>query len=329
MHVLVTGGAGFIGSHYVRTLLDGTGARDIRVTVLDKLTYAGNPANLADVAHDERFRFRRGDINDRAVLDEVFPGVDTVVHFAAESHVDRSIDDGTAFMRTNVLGTQSLLDAALRHGTGRFVHVSTDEVYGSIEHGSWPEEHPLNPSSPYSASKASSDLLALACHRTHGLDVRVTRCSNNYGPMQFPEKVIPHFVTRLLTGRTVPLYGDGGNVRDWLHVEDHCRGIDLVRTAGRPGEIYNIGGGTELSNLELTRRLVGIAGADWSRVRHVADRKGHDRRYSVDWSKARDELGYRPLHSLETGLAATVRWYRDNPQWWQPLTDHAGTAVAA
>ncbi|MGC5346236.1 dTDP-glucose 4,6-dehydratase [Streptomyces sp. DT24] len=323
MHVLVTGGAGFIGSHYVRMLLRYSGSEQISVTVLDKLTYAGNPANLADVRDDIRLRFRRGDINDREILDELFPGIDAVVHFAAESHVDRSIENSAEFVRTNVLGTQSLLDAALRHGIERFVHVSTDEVYGSIEHGSWPETHPLRPTSPYSASKASSDLLALACHRTHGLDVRVTRCSNNYGPMQFPEKLVPLFATQLIDGLTVPLYGEGRNVRDWLHVADHCRGIELVRTKGRPGEIYNIGGGTELSNRELTQLLLEAGGADWSSVRYTADRKGHDLRYSVDWSKARDELGYRPRHDLASGLAATVQWYRDNPMWWRPLKEAA------
>ncbi len=318
-HLLVTGGAGFIGSHYVRMLLRSVDAEVRAVTVLDKLTYAGNPANLADLADDDRLRFRRGDICDRATLDALLPGIDTVVHFAAESHVDRSIEDSGAFLRTNVLGTQNLLDASIRHHVRTFVHISTDEVYGSIEHGSWGESHPVRPNSPYSASKASSDLLALACHRTHGLDVRVTRCSNNYGPMQHPEKVIPHFTTRLLDGLPVPLYGDGANVRDWLHVEDHCRGIDLVRRAGRPGEVYNLGGGQELSNRQLTQRLLGATGRTWSSVDRVADRKGHDLRYSVDWSKARDELGYRPLHDFDTQLAATVDWYRDNPGWWRPL----------
>ncbi|WP_035841489.1 dTDP-glucose 4,6-dehydratase [Kitasatospora azatica] len=323
MHLLVTGGAGFIGSHYVRMLLGDPGRPELRVTVLDKLTYAGNPANLAPLAGDRRLEFRQGDINDRRLLDELLPGVDTVVHFAAESHVDRSIADGSEFVRTNVLGTQSLLDAALRHGTGRFVHVSTDEVYGSIEHGSWPETHPLQPNSPYAASKAAADLMVLAYHRTHGLDVSITRCSNNYGPRQFPEKVVPLFVTRLIEGRTVPLYGDGANVRDWLHVADHCRGIELVRAKGQPGEVYNLGGGTELSNRELTERLLRAFGADWSRVRQVPDRKGHDLRYSVDWSKAREELGYRPRQELAAGLAATVDWYRENPGWWRPLQQRA------
>ncbi|MGW5372171.1 dTDP-glucose 4,6-dehydratase [Streptomyces sp. NPDC004009] len=317
MNLLVTGAAGFIGSHYVRGLLadDSPGAPS--VTVLDRLTYAGTRANLP--SGHPRLDFVHGDICDAALVDKLMAGADQVVHFAAESHVDRSIDGAGEFVRTNVVGTQTLLDAALRHGVGTFVHVSTDEVYGSIESGSWPEEHPLAPNSPYSASKASSDLLALAQHRTHGLDVRVTRCSNNYGPRQFPEKVIPLFVTNLLDGLDVPLYGDGRNVRDWLHVEDHCHGIELVRAKGRPGEVYNIGGGTELSNKELTGLLLEACGAGWDRVEHVPDRKGHDLRYSVDWSKARDELGYRPRHDFAAGLAATVAWYRDNRSWWEPL----------
>ncbi|MES4891884.1 dTDP-glucose 4,6-dehydratase [Streptomyces sp. NPDC096012] len=316
MNLLVTGAAGFIGSHYVRTLLAGDAPDAPRVTVLDKLTYAGTLGNLP-TGHP-RLDFVHGDITDAGLVDKLMSGTDQVVHFAAESHVDRSIEGAGEFVRTNVLGTQTLLDAALRHGVGPFVHVSTDEVYGSVETGSCTEDHPLAPSSPYSASKASSDLLALAHHHTHGLDVRITRCSNNYGPRQFPEKVIPLFVTRLLEGRTVPPYGDGRHVRDWLHVDDHCRGVDLVRTHGRPGEVYNIGGGTELSNRDLTGLLLEACGAGWDRVAYVADRKGHDLRYSVDWSKARDELGYRPRRDFTTGLAETVAWYRDNRHWWEP-----------
>jgi dTDP-glucose 4,6-dehydratase len=314
MNLLVTGAAGFIGSAYVRRLL-AEGTADI--TVLDKLTYAGSPANLP--ADHPRLTFVRGDVCDAALVDRLTAGADQVVHFAAESHVDRSIDGAADFVRTNVLGTQTLLDAAVRHGVGRFVHVSTDEVYGSIETGAWPEDHPLRPSSPYSASKASSDLLALAHHRTHGLDVRITRCSNNYGPRQYPEKVVPLFVTRLLDGERVPLYGDGRNVRDWLHVDDHCQGVDLARTRGRPGEVYNIGGGTELTNKELTGLLLEACGAGWDRVEYVEDRKGHDLRYCVDWTKARTELGYRPRHDFRTGLAATVAWYREHRDWWEPL----------
>jgi dTDP-glucose 4,6-dehydratase len=314
MNLLVTGAAGFIGSAYVRRLL-AEGTADI--TVLDKLTYAGSPANLP--ADHPRLTFVRGDVCDAALVDRLTAAADQVVHFAAESHVDRSIDGAADFVRTNVLGTQTLLDAAVRHGVGRFVHVSTDEVYGSIETGAWPEDHPLRPSSPYSASKASSDLLALAHHRTHGLDVRITRCSNNYGPRQYPEKVVPLFVTRLLDGERVPLYGDGRNVRDWLHVDDHCQGVDLARTRGRPGEVYNIGGGTELTNKELTGLLLEACGAGWDRVEYVEDRKGHDLRYCVDWTKARTELGYRPRHDFRSGLAATVAWYREHRDWWEPL----------
>jgi len=321
MRVLVTGGAGFIGSNYVRQLLGGAyPAFEVAdVVVLDKLTYAGDEANLVAVAGDPRYRFVRGDICDPMLVSELMVGIDVVVHFAAESHVDRSITGAADFVLTNVLGTQVLLQAALEAGVRRFVHVSTDEVYGSIEHGSWPEEHPLQPNSPYSAAKAGSDLLARAYFRTHGLPVCVTRCSNNYGPYQFPEKVIPLFVTNLMDGLKVPLYGDGLNVRDWLHVEDHCRGIQLVAEHGRPGEVYNIGGGTELTNRELTARLLAAMGADWSSVEMVIDRKGHDRRYSLDISKIADELGYRPRVPFDDGLAATIRWYRDNRAWWEPL----------
>ncbi|MFJ6725177.1 dTDP-glucose 4,6-dehydratase [Streptomyces sp. NPDC091281] len=323
--VLVTGGAGFIGSHHVRTLLGPDGPGDVEVTVLDLLTYAGNPANLDAVRDHPAFTFVKGDICDTALVDELTAGHDEVVHFAAESHVDRSILDSSAFVRTNVLGTQTLLDAALRHGVRTFVHVSTDEVYGSLDTGAWTEDSPLLPNSPYAAAKASSDLIALAYHRTHGLDVRVTRCSNNYGPHQYPEKIIPLFVGNLLDGRTVPLYGDGGNVRDWLHVDDHVRGVELVRTQGRPGEVYNIGGGTELTNCALTELLLDACGAGPDRIEHVTDRKGHDRRYCVDWTKIRDELGYRPRTDFPTGLAATVAWYREHRAWWQPHPAPGGT----
>ena len=324
----MTGGAGFIGSHYVRSLLGGRypNSEDHVVTVLDKLTYAGNLANLAPVRDDSRLTFVEGDILDTRLVDRLVGESEAVVHFAAESHVDRSILGAADFVMTNVVGTETLLDAALRHGTERFVHVSTDEVYGSIESGSWPEEHPLRPNSPYSASKAASDLLALAYARTHGVPVTVTRCSNNYGPYQFPEKVVPLFVTNLLDGGRVPLYGDGSNVRDWLHVDDHCRAVHLVLERGRPGEVYNIGGGTELSNKELTGLLLEACGAGWDAVDHVEDRKGHDQRYSVDITKISTELGYRPEVPFDRGLAETVDWYRANRAWWEPLKERAALA---
>jgi dTDP-glucose 4,6-dehydratase len=326
MRILVTGGAGFIGSEYVRMLLTGRlpGAEATGVTVLDKLTYSGNMDNLAAVQADARYSFVEGDICDGALLRELMPGHDAVVHFAAETHVDRSIAGAGAFVTTNVLGTQILLDAAMSAGVGRFVHVSTDEVYGTIEQGSWTESWPLAPNSPYSASKAGSDLLALAFHRTHKLDVVVTRCSNNYGHFQFPEKVIPLFVTNLLDGLRVPLYGDGGNVRDWLHVSDHCRGLHLALSKGRAGEVYNIGGGTELTNKDLTSLLLESCGQGWDQVDHVEDRKGHDRRYSLDITKISEELGYRPEIAFPDGLAATVAWYRENRTWWEPLKKKAG-----
>ncbi|RJK95356.1 dTDP-glucose 4,6-dehydratase [Vallicoccus soli] len=328
MRILVTGGAGFIGSHYVRTLVSGgyPAMADAEVVVLDKLTYAGNLANLDPVRESPRLRFVEGDILDPVLVPELMQGTDAVVHFAAESHVDRSILGAADFVMTNVVGTQNLLDAALRAGVGRFVHVSTDEVYGSIPEGSWTEEQPLEPNSPYSASKAGSDLIARAYARTHGLDVRVTRCSNNYGPYQFPEKVIPLFVTNLVDGLDVPLYGEGLNVRDWLHVDDHCRGIQLVLEGGRSGEVYNIGGGTELTNKELTGLLLEACGAGWDRVRRVEDRKGHDLRYSVDITKISDELGYAPRVPFAQGLADTVQWYRDNRAWWEPLKQRAALA---
>jgi dTDP-glucose 4,6-dehydratase len=323
VQIFVTGGAGFIGSAYVRALLQDEypAAVGASVTVLDLLSYSGNRANLP--LTDSRLRFVQGDISDSALLRELLPGHDVIVHFAAESHVDRSISGALPFVQTNVLGTQTLLDGARAAGVGRFLHVSTDEVYGSIAEGSWTESWPLAPNSPYAASKAGSDLMALAAYRTHGMDVVVTRCSNNYGHHQFPEKVIPLFVTNLLDGEPVPLYGDGGNIRDWLHVSDHCRGIQLVLEKGRAGEVYNIGGGTELSNKELTGRLLEACGADWDMVRRVEDRKGHDLRYSLDITKISEELGYTPQVTLDDGLAATVKWYRENRDWWEPLKARA------
>ena len=331
MRLFVTGGAGFIGSHYVRSLLSGaySGLKDTdvtAVTVFDKLTYAGNLANLAPVSADPRYRFVQGDICDPVALEAVLPGHDAVVNFAAETHVDRSITGAADFALTNFVGAQQVFDAALRHKVSRVVHVSTDEVYGTIPEGSWTEDHVVEPNSPYSAAKAGADLLARAYARTYGLDISVTRCSNNYGPYQFPEKVIPLFVTNLIDGKKVPLYGDGLNVRDWLHVDDHCRGIQLVLTEGRPGEYYNIGGGRELTNKELTQLLLDACGRDWDSVEYVTDRLGHDRRYSVDHSRLA-AMGYAPRHSFEDGLAETVQWYRDHRDWWEPLETAAKPAV--
>ena len=316
--VLVTGGAGFIGSHYVRELVSGgfPAWADAEVIVLDKLTYAGNLANLEPV--EGRFTFVHGDVCDAALLADVVPGHDVVLNFAAESHVDRSIASAGEFVRTNVLGVQTLMQACLDAGVPRVVQVSTDEVYGSIETGAWDEEAPLAPNSPYSAAKAGGDMMARAYARTHGLPVSITRCGNNYGPYQYPEKVIPLFVTNLMDGRTVPLYGDGGNVRDWIHVADHCRGIQTVAERGEPGEVYHIAGTAELANLDLTRHLLDALGADWSRVERVPDRKGHDRRYSLSDAKLR-RLGYAPQVAFEDGIAETIRWYAGNREWWEPL----------
>jgi dTDP-glucose 4,6-dehydratase len=330
MRVLVTGGAGFIGSHYVRTLLTGRypGCEQARVTVLDKLTYAGNLANLAPVSGSGRLDFVHGDICDAALLGSVLPGHDVVLNFAAETHVDRSIAGSAPFAATNVGGVQTLLQACLEAGVRRVVQISTDEVYGSVESGSWTEQAPLRPNSPYAATKAGGDLVARAYVRTHGLDVRVTRCCNNYGPYQYPEKIIPLFVTNLLDGLKVPLYGDGGNSRGWIHVDDHCRGIQLVLERGRPGGIYHINGGAELTNRELTGVLLDCCGAGWDMVSYVTDRKGHDRRYALDDS-ALQAMGYAPRVPFREGLAATVAWYERNRDWWEPLARPAAADAPA
>ena len=314
MRLLVTGGAGFIGSNFVHRAL----ARGDEVTVYDALTYAGNPANLAGLDGGDGYRFVRGDVCDGGALADAMADHDAVVHFAAESHVDRSITDPARFVITNCEGTATVCEVALRLGVERVLHVSTDEVYGSIDVGSFVETDSLGPSSPYSASKAGSDLIALSYHATYGLPVVVTRSSNNYGRFQFPEKVIPLFVTNLLEGRRVPLYGDGLNVRDWCHVDDNCDAIDLVLRSGEPGGIYNVGSGNELTNLDLTSRLLSLCGADDSSIEQVDDRPGHDRRYSIDTTRIRD-LGWSPQRGLDEGLEATVAWYRDNRDWWGPL----------
>ncbi|MCG0062294.1 MULTISPECIES: dTDP-glucose 4,6-dehydratase [Streptomyces] len=319
MRILVTGAAGFIGSHYVRAMLNGeyAGFERTEITVLDKLTYAGNRANLP--AEHPRLTFVHGDICDRQLLLDLLPGHEAVVHFAAESHVDRSLVRAADFVGTNCVGTHNVMEASLAAGVSRLVHVSTDEVYGSITEGRWTEEWPLAPNSPYAASKAAGDLITLSYARTHGLDVSITRCTNNYGPYQHVEKLIPLFTTNLLGGVPVPLYGDGSHIREWLHVSDHCRAVQLVLTGGRPGEVYNVGGGTERTNREITDLLLDLCEADPSLVDRAPDRKGHDLRYALDDSKIRTELGYAPEVPFEEGLASTVAWYADNPSWWQPL----------
>ena len=322
MKVLITGGAGFIGSNFVRKLLAGDlgDISDLKMlTVLDSLDYSGNMNNLVSVSHDSRFQFVHGDIQDSNLLTSLVPGHEIIIHFAAKSHVDRSIDDPHPFFATNVLGTQTLLQASLEGGVKTFIHISTDEVYGTIPEGSWTESSPLLPNSPYAASKGSSDLVARSYWRTYGMDVRITRCSNNYGPYQYPEKVIPLFVTNLIEGKSIPIYGNGLNVRDWLHVDDHCRGIWLVAMKGAPGEVYNIGGGKELSNMELAETILKMMGGDPTRIQFVEDRKGHDLRYSLDYSKIHNELGYEPLVSFEEGIVSTVEWYQRNQNWWLTL----------
>jgi len=325
MKILVTGGAGFIGSRFAALLFQQEHSNIESVVILDKLTYAGTKTNLSRILENTYVEFIQGDICDQGLVEFVLQKVDYVVNFAAESHVDRSIQSSAEFIQTNVTGVQVLLDAIKASKRKiRFVQVSTDEVYGSINVGSWTEDAPLLPNSPYSASKAGGELLARSYHRTHGLDVVITRCSNNYGTHHFPEKLIPLFITNLLEGKKVPVYGAGLNVRDWLHVDDHCRGIFQVLINGKSGEVYNIGGGRELNNLEITKFILNAMNADESSIEYVEDRKGHDFRYSVDWSKIKQELGYEPKVKFEDGLKETIEWYRNNREWWEPLKRRAG-----
>ena len=321
--ILVTGGAGFIGSNFVRMMLKDSGHAIVN---LDALTYAGNLENLADVASNPRYTFVKGDIADTAQMDEVFAAhrPDVVVHFAAESHVDRSVLDATAFVRTNVQGTQVLLDKSRQHKVSRFVHVSTDEVYGSL--GAWgffTEDTPMQANSPYSASKAASDLLVRAAVHTHGMDCVVTRCSNNYGPFQFPEKLIPLMVANALEGKNLPVYGDGKNVRDWIYVTDHCEGIRAAMERGKAGEVYNFGGNAERENIYVIKEILRLLGKGESLIHYVKDRPGHDRRYAMDSSKARATLGWEPRHTFEQGLRQTIDWYVQNRQWWERVRSGA------
>jgi dTDP-glucose 4,6-dehydratase len=328
--VLVTGGCGFIGAHFVRHLLETDPA--LEITNLDALTYAGNPDNLADVAAHPRYRFVHGDIAEGPMVRQLLAGgaFDAIVNLAAESHVDRSIDDAAPFLRTNVLGTQCLLDAARAARVPRFVQVSTDEVYGTLQPDDPPfrETNPLAPNSPYAASKAAADLLVRAAHHTFGLDALITRCSNNYGPNQFPEKLIPLFITNAMADIPVPVYGDGRQVRDWIHVLDHCRGIESALRRGRAGEVYNFGGRSERSNIDVARAILALCGKPEGLIRHVDDRPGHDRRYAVDCTKAEGELGWRPSVAFDEGLAATVAWYRANTGWVDRVRSGAYRAFA-
>jgi len=320
MHILVTGGCGFIGSNFIMYMLKSY--PDVRITNLDLLTYAGNLANLDESREFEgRYRFVRGDIADRDVVDAILAdNPDVVVNFAAESHVDRSILDSSIFVKTNILGTQVLLDACRQHQIPRFVQISTDEVYGSLgPTGAFTEQHPIVPNSPYAASKASADLLVRAYHKTHNLNVVTTRCSNNYGPFQFPEKLIPLMITNAMEGKPLPVYGDGFNVRDWIYVTDHCRAVDLILQEGKPGETYNIGAGKELPNIEIVKLILKIVGKSEELIRFVEDRPGHDRRYAMDASKLQRELGWKPLVDFEEGMAMTVKWYIENTQWWRQI----------
>lgn len=317
MRILVTGGAGFIGANYVKYIISKNKHIDINVVVLDKLTYAGSIDNFGEVIGKSNFKFIQGDICDSKLVDELVSNSDRVINFAAETHVDRSIESSDEFIRTNIHGTKVLLDAIRKKSNTKFIQVSTDEVYGSIEYGSWDESFPLKPNSPYAASKAAADLLVLSYQKTYSLDLMISRCCNNYGPNQFPEKIIPLFIINLIQGKKIPVYGDGQNVREWIHVKDHCRGLDLIFENGKPGEIYNLGSGIELKNLELTEKLIDFFGLGSEIIQYVADRLGHDQRYSLNFNKASKDLGYKPEISFESGLVETINWYKDNSTWWK------------
>ncbi len=313
---LVTGGCGFIGSNFIRYMLENH--QDCFITNIDKLTYAGNPDNLGDLEKVNRYKFIKGDICDSRIVDKAMENIDIIVHFAAETHVDRSISSGNEFVYTNVVGTNVLLEEAMKHSIEKFIHISTDEVYGSLQKGSFKENDILNPSSPYSASKAGSDLLVRSYFTTHGLPAVITRCTNNFGPYQYPEKLIPRFITNLLEDRKVPVYGTGRNVRDWIYVLDHCRAIDFIIQKGNPGEIYNIGSGNEKMNIEITGKILELLGKNKSMIQFVEDRKGHDLRYSLDFSKIK-KLGWKPAYDFDTALSKTVQWYSKNRWWWEKL----------
>jgi dTDP-glucose 4,6-dehydratase len=322
MKVLVTGGAGFIGSNYVKRRLEQGSDNLQQLIILDDLTYAGTLENLKSSLEDPRVKFVKGDICDRKLVEELFDGVDEVIHFAAESHVDRSISSSDEFIRTNVSGTNNLLNVLRTHPKARFLHVSTDEVYGTIDQGSWTESSPLKPNSPYAASKASSDLLALSYQKTYGLDRMISRCCNNYGPNQFPEKIIPLFITNLIAGRKLPVYGSGGNIREWIHVDDHCMALDKILAGGLSGQVYNIGSGIELSNLELTHFLLESFGKDKTEISFVKDRLGHDSRYSLDSSRIEKEFDFTPRVTFIEGLESTIKWYLNNKDWWKSKIIH-------
>lgn len=315
MRILVTGGAGFIGSNYVKHILSKSNNEDLQVLVLDKLTYAGTLDNLSQVIDNPNLKFIQGDICDSTLIEKSISNCDRVINFAAESHVDRSIDSSEEFVRTNILGTQVLLEALRKKPSIKFIQVSTDEVYGSIDTGSWDENFPLKPNSPYAASKASADLITLAYQKTYSLDLMISRCCNNYGPNQFPEKIIPLFITNLIQGKKIPIYGDGLNVREWIHVDDHCRGLELIFEKGRAGEVYNLGSSYEISNLELTKKLITYFGLGPEIIDYVNDRLAHDKRYSLNYEKAKSTLGFKAELDFDEKLAITIEWYRNNLDW--------------